>query len=116
MLHVALIAGMLYYLHACFSRIMACFDRIMAMCWPYHVHGLPVLWPCFPVSCPCFTRIKVNIITKCQHHGKNVNIITKLSTSVETCQHHAKNVNIMANMSTSLQKNVNIMTKMSTPW
>ena len=82
MLHVALIAGMLYYLHACFSRIMACFDRIMAMCWPYHVHGLPVLWPCFPVSCPCFTRIKVNIITKCQHHGKNVNTMAKMSNIV----------------------------------
>ena len=101
MLHVALIAGMLYYLHACFSRIMACFDGIMAMFWPYHVHDLPV-----------------SRITKCQHHGKNVNVITKLSTSVEKCQHHGKHVNIMAKMSTSLQKcqhhgkNVNTMAKM----
>ena len=111
MLHVALIAGMLYYLHACFSRIMACFDRIMAMFWPYHVHGLPVSRPTSLQWQKCQRHYKtVNTVQKCQHHAKNDNIMPNMSASWLTCQHHynnvniiRKNVNIVANMSTSLQ-------------
>ena len=98
MLHVALIAGMLYYLHACFSRIMACFDGIMAMFWPYHVHDLPI---------SRITKLSTSF-RKCQHQVKHVNIMATMSTSWQKCQHHYENVNIVTKMSNSVSLNTRV--------